>query len=213
MTKTLKHFSLLFVFIFSMVSAEIKEDQYRLYVTMVDPEFHCFALSNNMICEIPKRHWEKEALPEVGTEVYFYSDIRLITNSEDEYDEFAMGYSQDPSKKLFNVRITPESKHYGLSFVTSACIITAPAGWIRSEQYRDVVQLSDGSQWVKVDDGKTVFGPESRLLVSKQKDGGFSIIDLDVITHGCKCRAEKRGRALTWHQYERVKPYNPETTN
>jgi hypothetical protein len=73
-----------------MVSAEIKEDKYRLYVTMVDPEFHCFALSNHMICEIPKRHWEKEALPEVGTEVYFYSDIRLIANAEDEYGQLPL---------------------------------------------------------------------------------------------------------------------------
>ena len=71
MTKTLKHFSLLFVFIFSMVSAEIKEDQYRLYVTMVDPEFHCFALSNHMICYIPKENWETRTLPEVGTEICF----------------------------------------------------------------------------------------------------------------------------------------------
>ena len=71
MIKTLKHFFLLFVFMFSMVSAESKEDPYRLYVTMVDPEFHCFALSNNMVFNIPGTNWEIiAALPEVGTEVH-----------------------------------------------------------------------------------------------------------------------------------------------
>ncbi len=192
----------------SVIKADL--EKYRLYVTDIDQEFHCFALSNNMICTIPKRNWETETLPEVGTEVYLKSDIRLMTNPGEE-DEFAVGYSQDPEKKLFSVRIIPESKQYGLSCVSSECILTAPAGWIFSEQYRDVLLLSDGSQWIKDSDGKTVFGPESRLVVSKQKDGGFSIIDLDVISYGCKCRAEKRsGKTLTWHRYERVKPYTPE---
>ena len=43
---------------FSVVSAEIKEDPYRLYVTEVDSEFHCFALSNHMVFNILERKLE-----------------------------------------------------------------------------------------------------------------------------------------------------------
>jgi hypothetical protein len=197
MIKTLKHFSLLFVFIFSMVSAEIKED--RLYVTMVDPEFHCFALSNNMVCNIPQKNWETETLPEVGTEIYFYP-FRL-SNSENE-DEIFVGYSQDPLEKIFNVWITPESKQYGVSCISSESICTAPAGYIFSGQYRDVLLLSDGSQWIKEKEGKTGFGPKSRLVVSKQKDGDYLIIDLDKSDFSCKC-----GAKTPYHRYEWVKPY------
>jgi hypothetical protein len=215
MTKTLKYFSLLFVFIFSLVSAEIKEDQYRLNVTMVDPELHCFALSNNMICNTLKKNWETETLPEVGTEVYIKATARIISDSKNE-GEVDVVYSQDPAKRPFGVWITPESKQNGLSFAASESVCTAPAGWIFSEEYRDVILLSDGSQWIKESAGKTVFGPGSRVVVSKQKDGGYSIIDLDASSYVCKCRASKvarKGKISTWHRYERVKPYVPETFN
>jgi len=218
MNKTLKLFSLLFMFVFSALSAdpEMEKDKFRsavfekyqLTVTEVDPEFHCFALSNNMVFNIPKRNWEKETLPEVGTEIHFKPDFRLISHEKE--DEIVIEYSQGPSKKMFSVWITPESKQNGLSCISSECILTAPAGWIFSEEYRDVLLLSDGSRWIKEKDGKTVFGPETRLIVSKQKDGGFSIIDLDASIYGCKCRTS--GRSLTWHRFERVKPYVPEIT-
>ncbi len=215
MIKTLKHFFLLFVFVFSMASAETNEDKYRLYVTMVDPELHCFALSNNMICNTLKKNWETETLPEVGTEVYIKATAKIISDSKNE-GEVDVGYSQDSAKKPFSVWITPESKQNGLLFVASESVCTEPAGWIFSAQYRDALLLSDGSQWIKENDGKTVFGPESRVVVSKQKDGGYSIIDLDKSAFSCKCmasKAAKNGKILSWHRYERIKPYLPETTN
>ena len=32
--------------------------KYRLHVTKVDPEFHCFELSNNLVFVIPQKNWE-----------------------------------------------------------------------------------------------------------------------------------------------------------
>jgi hypothetical protein len=211
MTKILKYFSLLFVFMFSLVSAEIKEDQYRLYVTDIDPEFHCFALSNNMVFNIPKKMWEKVTLPEVGTEVYVMDGFRCIPEPKHEC-VFAFGYSQDGAEKRCYACITPESKKYGLTCVSSKTICTAPAGYIFSAQYRAVLLLSDGSQWIKEEDTKNVFDSESRLIVSKQNDGSYSIIDLDESDYPCKQMA-RIGKTLTWHQCDRVKPYVPETTN
>ena len=211
MTKTLKHFFLLFMLVFSTVSAETKEDQYRLYVTMVDPEFHCFALSNNMVFNIPEKNWETQMLPEVGAEVFIVDGFRCIPDPKHEC-VLMFGYFQDRAIKPLSAWITPESKQYGLSCVSSETICTAPAGYIFSAQYRDVLLLSDGSQWIKEDDTKTVFGPESRLVVSKQTDGVYSITDLNESDYPCRCKA-KTGRTLTWHRYERVKPYVPETTN
>jgi hypothetical protein len=207
MTKMLKHFSLLFVLMFSVVSAEIKEDPYRLYVTEVDSEFHCFALSNHMVFNIPERNWKADAFPEVGTEVYSIDGGRCIPDPKHEC-VFVFEYSQDSTKKRCYAWITPESKQYGLSCILSKTICTAPAGYIFSPEYRDVLQLSDGSQWIKENSTKTRFGPESRVVVSKLMDGSYSIVDLDESDWPCSCSATT-GRTLTWHRYERVKPYVP----
>src|SRR5579863_8923319 len=133
MTKILKLFSLLFVLIFSMASAEFKEDQYRLYVTMVDPEFHCFSLSNKMVFHIPEKNWETALLPEVGTEIFIEGETRKVSNylsSED--DKFGIGFSNHPENKLWwelefmPVRMSKGSEEYCLTYVSSEPICTAP---------------------------------------------------------------------------------------
>lgn len=210
MIKMMKLFSLLFVCMFSIVSADIKEDQYRLTVTEVDLDFHCFRLSNHMVFNIPKRMWEKVTVPEVGAEVYVMDGFRCIPDKHE--CVFAFGYSQAGAEKRCYACITPESKKYGLSCVSSKTICTAPAGYIFSAEYRAVLLLSDGSQWIKEEDTKTVFDSESRLIVSKQNDGSYSIIDLDESDYPCKQMA-RIGKTLTWHRSERVKPYVPETTH
>lgn len=210
MNKTLKLFSLLFIFSFAAVFADSKVDleNYRLYVTEIDPEFHSFRLSNNIICTVCKRNGVPETLPEVGTEVYIQTAQIVVSNPQPECER-VFGYAQDRAKKSFLAWITPESKQYGLSCVSSHQICIAPAGWIMPAQYRDVILLSDGSQWVKDDGGKTVFGPESHVVVSQQSEDGYSIIDLDP-TDDIYTRTYNGIMKINFARFEKVKPYFPE---
>ena len=119
MVTFLKRFSLLFVVFFSIVSAEAKEDleKYRLYVTKIDPEFHCFALSNEMVFNIPKKNWETATLPEVGAEVYILPTIRQVPNrlSSSEEGEFGIKFPKNPNKGVTYVFMSQESEQCCLS--------------------------------------------------------------------------------------------------
>ncbi|HEY5235199.1 MAG TPA: hypothetical protein VIJ14_03375, partial [Rhabdochlamydiaceae bacterium] len=99
----MKRLSLMFMFLLSTVFAETKPDldKYRVYVTEIDPEFHCFALSNHMVFNIPKKNWETDPLPEVGTEVYLKPTIRMLEGRASYKGEgdFVVKFSQDPMKK------------------------------------------------------------------------------------------------------------------
>ncbi len=221
MIKMVKLFSLCVMFLFSSVFAVgeaslVGLEKYRLYVTKVDPEFHCFALSNNLVCQTLKKNWETETLPEVGAQVYITNCVSMIDNrvSDKDVAEFEIGYTENPEKKLIGVRIFQDSKQYGLSIISTESVCTAPDGWIFSAEYKDVILLSDGSQWMKEKAGKTVFCSESRVVVSRQKEGGYSILDLDQSSYSCKCNRKNRpGKMIVGHRSERVNPYFPEMAN
>jgi hypothetical protein len=202
MIKTLKQFSLLFVFIFSMISAESKEDQYRLYVTMVDPEFHCFALSNNMVFNIPKKNWETTALPEVGTEVYITPWLRIIQERPScNEGDFVVRYSQDSMKEPITVWMTKDSEQYGLSCISSEFVCTQPAGWLTPGVYQNVLTLSDGSKWTL--DAKVGFTPGDRILMSKIKEEEYRIIDID------RVNVITLGNVYIAYEDTKAKPYVP----
>ena len=118
MNKTLKQFSLLLVFVFSAVFADSKADleNYRLFVTEVDPEFHCFRLSNKLVFNIPKKDWETETLPEVGTEVQIWPRfINVFNRHPFAEDDFNIVFYKNPDKKLMSVCLPKESEEYCLT--------------------------------------------------------------------------------------------------
>lgn len=198
MTKMVKLFSLCIVLMFSPVSAEAEtkeerdrlfiEQIYRLTVTKVDPVFHCFSLSNKLICNIPKKHWETDALPEVGDEIFLRPFPRIQGHriSHVETGELHIEI-KDPQTKLFTkqpitVWISGESE-YQLCYVRSKWKVTEPAsGWLHPAVYTEFIRLSDGSSWARKLEKATVFEPGDRILVCKINEKEYLLIDLDVMS-------------------------------
>ena len=143
--------SFLFVLVFSSVFADVELEKYRLYVTRVDPEFHCFELSNNFILNTGKRGWGSEKLPDEGTEIYLMPTVRSSRSQEERIRDgefYAFYYQDDKEVKLNAVWISPESKQDCLSYVSTQLECTQPAGWFFSAVYENVIELSDGSRWI-----------------------------------------------------------------
>jgi hypothetical protein len=191
MSKTLKLFSLLSVLIFSMVSADTDteldkfrssiSDKYQLTITEVDPELHCFRLSNKLVCNVPKKNWETEALPEVGDKVLLTPIIRLHSRStHTEQGELSVEIigsdGEMPPKGKVNVWISGESE-YQLYFVGSDRVCTE-SGWLSSTT-KDVLILSDASIWSMKSGKKNDFTPGDRIIVSKCSENEYILVDLD----------------------------------
>jgi hypothetical protein len=221
MSKTVQLFSLVLIFVVfdlfgigdvvdpiytSVVRTDL--EKYRLYVTMVDPEFHCFALSNNMVFNIPKKNWETTSLPEVGTEVSVYpSVIRLEGRSTyNEQGDFMVKYSQESMEKQTRVWMTRDSEQYCLSYVSSESVCTKPAGWVIRGVYQNVLTLSDGSKWILPKDARVKFVPGDRIILSKTQEGDYAIIDIDQSIFVCD-ESKSLPHAFTWYKYKLAKPY------
>jgi len=197
--------------VFSSVFADQKVDleKYRLYVTKVDPEFLCFELSNNLVFNIPKKNWENNTLPEVGTQVHIFPIYRLVRGRSlsIEDGEFAVVYSEDPEKKSI-VWMPKESEQYCLSYVSSEPLCTQPGGWIYTAEYKEVVLLSDGSKWVMVEDALSKFKPGDRVIVSRSKEDNYVIVNIDRTIYISK--GEVSTKAITFYEARHVNPYRPE---
>ncbi len=211
----MKRFSLLFMLVFSSIFAEAKVDleKYRLYVTKVDAEFHCFALSNNLVFTIPQKQWETETLPELGSEVYVLPAIAILdghTSFKEEH-EFSMIHSENRQKKRIAVWMSEESKQECLSLVSSESVCTEPAGWVFSERYKEVFRLSDGSSWMKEKEGQTVFSSGDRVIVSRLSAEHYLMINIEQVERSskiCFCKTSASSEKMfTRHWSERVKPY------
>jgi hypothetical protein len=200
------------MFLLSTVFAETKTDldKYRLFVAKVDPEFHCFALSNNMVFNIPKKNWKTESLPEVGTEVYLKPTIRMLEgrSSYKEEGDFVVKFSQDPMKKPVTAWMTKDSEQYCLSFVSSESVCTQSAIWITRGVYQNVLVLSDGSKWLMPKDDEVEFTPGDRIMVSKIQEDDYMIIDIDRSMFFCG-EETASGKTFMWYKLERTKPYVP----
>jgi hypothetical protein len=129
--------SFLFVLVFSSIFADVDLENYRLYVTRVDPEFHCFELSNNLILNTVEWEWEK--LPDEGTEIYLKPTVRSSQSQEERIrdGEFYTFYYQDDREVNVNA-----------VWISTQLECTQPAGWFFSAVYENVIELSDGSKWI-----------------------------------------------------------------
>lgn len=144
MTKTIKLFSLLLMFVFSTVFAESDLDKYRLYVTKVDPELHCFEMSNGMILNTVKKRWKREILPEVGTEI-FLLPFQFNTNQTGarvEDGEFIAAFKGENRVSVLLLWMSPGFEQHALTFVSAK-----PVKWFFSSVQEYVIELSDGSKW------------------------------------------------------------------
>lgn len=211
MTKILKLFSLLLMAVFSAVFADSTVDleKYRLTVTEIDPEFHCFRLSNHMIFNIPKKNWEKVELLEVGTEVYLKPIGRKVTSRLScEEGNLCVCFSKNPKKKCMLVWMPKESEEHCLTYVSSELICTAPSGWFSSQEYRYVMTLSDQSKWVMKRDGESNFRLGERVIVSRGKEDEFYLINID--RTAVRKHVYVHNDAFMWQESVIVKPYVPE---
>ncbi len=213
MIKTLKLFSLMLVLIFSMVSADPKAEEdkflsntrkkYLLAVTEVDPELHCFRLSNKLVCNILKKNWETDALPEVGDLVVLIPIMRFHSHRSTHIEQGELSVDirgpdgQLPSKGKVDVWISDESE-YRLFFVC-----TDSVGF--SDVREEVLILSDKSGWVRKSKEKQVFAPGDRIIVSKNSEKEYVLIDLDHSFHF----QINAGKTFGMLACEKVEPFNP----
>jgi len=206
MGKTLKFFSLLFTVVFAVLTAESATDEnqflskvkekYRLTVTEVDPEHHCFKLSNKLICNLTKGRLKTDALPVVGDAVLLWSitrsyDRRLSHIEQGELAVFIKGGEGElPTKSIINVWISCEDEY--------------PVFLYDSDPDQERFILSDASEWIRKSKEPTVFAPKDRIIISRLNDAEFLLINMDKNTlvnlHG-----GKTGIKLA---YEIVEPFN-----
>ena len=180
MTKTVKLFSLLLMFVFSTVFAESDLDKYRLYVTDVDPEYQCFALSNNMIFCVARNNLETDTFPEVGVEIVLapwirHPDARYFVHEGDFMARF-FGIPQNHPTKICMI---PESREFCLSYVSTESVCIEPDGWFFSGVYIDVIELSDGSKWIAESTDPFEFKKGDHIIVTKIGDNQWGFIDVD----------------------------------
>lgn len=184
MSKILKLFSGVFLFIVTSLSAEpnLGLDPYTLYVTEVDPETHRLVLSNKIVFQIAQQSWA-DRLPEVGAEIRLlpsYRDVERFT--EEEEGEFRLIYFFHPENKRLNVWMPAGSRQNCVSYVTTEPVCLQPAGWFSSAIYKDAIVLSDGSQWMAESEDQNHFVKGDPIVISKINDFQWIIINLNQIS-------------------------------
>jgi hypothetical protein len=203
MTKTLKLFSLLLIFLFSTMVASDP-----------DPEFEGCDIWNDWTCYIDKNR-EIPNLPEVGTEV---SLVPQLKHPDKKYfvmqDEYSVVYFGSYQGKLTNAGTSPESKQNCFSFVSSESVCLQPArwfspdtGWFSPAVNRDVIKLSDESEWIAEEGSPIGFKKGDRVIVTQINDSQWGIFDVDQ-----SITWEGRNRKTYAHylSFVVVKPYHKE---
>ena len=217
MIKTLKLFSLMLVLIFSRVSADPKagEDKFRskifekyvLTVTDVDPELHCFRLSNKLVCNILKKNWETDALPEVGDIVCLNSILRLHGHRSSHIEQGELRVDirwpdgRLPSKGEVDVWISGESEYQ--VFFVDCILVCIYSGWFSDANY-GIFILSDTSGWAKTSKEPHVFSPGDRIIVGVNSQNEYILIDLDKSFFHINA-----GKTFGKLAFEKVVPLNP----
>jgi hypothetical protein len=177
MTKIARLFSLLVILFFSSTFAisdnfipnKIDLEKYRLYVTKVDPEFHCISLSNNLVLNIIQK---SDELPDIGAEVFINSNMRYPDTQFKEVGELHVFYNKGFRLVCLSAWIAHESElnlltcAYGESVCKNSGIIFGC--W----ENRHILKLSDGSIWIISDESEnfqekqSFFKPGDRLIIS-----------------------------------------------
>jgi len=201
MNKSLKLFSFVLLLIFSVAFGEsrVNLEKYRLYVTKVDPESHCFVLSNGITCCQIKRDWNRKTLPSVGIEIIL---TNLVSPSEDKRSNQEEGefLALDDNGGQFFVWVPQESEKYFLTVVMCRSVCTHPGGWVYSATYENMIELSDGSKWTTQMDH--AFAEGDRVVVSTDIDfDTWELINLDTVVHAASSKNETYYEKITASPY------------
>ncbi|HEX4839224.1 MAG TPA: hypothetical protein VFU89_02140 [Rhabdochlamydiaceae bacterium] len=212
MRKMLKFFLLFFMIVFvSLAASETVENEiqlrckekYRLTVTEIDPEHQCFKLSNQLICNIPKKNWGMDSLPAVGDEIALVP-IRRIYNrglTHVEQGELRVHNRSSNGGQDIDVWISSESEYpLFISRQESVCIAE---GWF-SNTDEEVFTLTDGSSWIKNSKVRSLFSEGDRIIVSCYQGNKYLLINLDK-NFQSNIREKKQLRQLT---YQIVEPFS-----
>ncbi|HEX4839225.1 MAG TPA: hypothetical protein VFU89_02145 [Rhabdochlamydiaceae bacterium] len=192
MRKMLKFFSLFFMVVFVSLAAESATDEnqflstvkekYQLTVTEVDPEHHCFKLSNKLICNLTKRRLKADALPVVGDVIRLCPmsrscDRRLSHIEQGELTVFIKSEDVIPTKSIIGVWISGEDEY---PMVLHDVVRINSGGESGADQ--ELVILSDRSGWIRKSKEPTVFAPGDRIIISTVRgvdDPEFLLINMD----------------------------------
>jgi len=217
MSKTAKFFSLLLIVVFAALSADPgatedqflaeKQERYRLTVTEVDPEHHCFKLSNKLICNLLPKNWETDPLPAVGDEV-FLKTIAAVYNRRwtiPEQGEVAVlmgGSDTVTAKQKIDVWISGESEYslFFLGIVTSSDLIKQTSGLTKetSDSNKEILTLTDGSRWIKKHEKSlNNLSEGDRVIVSRFRGDEYRLISLDS-SLSTQLKDGKTARVLAW---------------
>jgi len=135
---------------------------------------------NEMTSCSEKNDRETAKLPEVETEVSLVPQLR---HPDTKYlvmqDDFSVVYFGSYQGGLTNAWMSPESKQNCFSFVSSESVCLQPARWFSPSVNRDVIQLSDESQWIAEEGSPIGFKKGDRVIVTQISDSQWGIFDVD----------------------------------
>ncbi len=166
----------LFLMIFFLIcfplfaEADLNLNKYRMYVTAVDEDAHCFAVSNGLIFHLIKKHWTVKKLPEIGVEIKLIPMgwFPEVKSSNIEEGEFIVLFDNETAK---NQRVlawlSPDSEFQYISYVSTQNVCVEPAGWFSMGEFENIIELSDGSKWIQgpLD---PLLNKEDRIIISPE---------------------------------------------
>ena len=98
--------------------------------------------------------------------------------------------------------MSEESKKHCLSYVATKSVCIQPAGWFSSGVYVDVIELSDGSEWVVQTEDPISFKKGDHIVLVQADHEHWWIINIDQ-----KWFTMRNGKYFTCSQTKGVKPY------
>jgi len=182
MSKILQLCSFAFLSVFSILTSDpsLGLDRYLLHVTSVDPESQSYVLSNKIVFHLAIERWGEDQLPLVGAEVWLHPRcIDVEKSSVQEKGDFYVRYLYPFQQKTSSVWMSEESKEHCLSYIGMKSVCIQPAGWFSSAVYRDVIELSDGSEWMVQMERSFSFKKGDRIVLTRVDQELWGIIDID----------------------------------
>jgi len=159
-----------------------------------------------LICNIPKKNWERDSLPAVEDEITLVPIDRIYNRESTqlthvEQGELGVHNRSSDGRQDINVWISSESEYpLFLSRLESVCIAK---GWFSNTDEK-VFTLTDGSSWVKNSKIEQVrFSEGDRVIICWYKGNKYLLINLDKNFY-----FNKEGKQFERRAYQIVEPFN-----
>lgn len=188
--------------------ADINLNKYRMYVTAIDEDTHCFAVSNGLIFHLVKKHWASKNLPEIGVEIKLIPMgwFPEVKSSNIEEGEFIVLFDNETAK---NQRVlawlSPDSEFQDISYVSTQNVCVEPAGWFSMGKFENVIELSDGSKWIR-GSLDPLLNKEDRMILSPEPGSeNWLLINLNRLIYFDSQVA--RLKTFSMYRFAQIKPY------